>query len=194
LPDTIDNLIHFEEDELEYLRGSELFERTKLLREKTILFWENHVTEIVKALFDKEGLAFNDERLNTCFSLSNWKWAMSIVSSRSSFVPKQGLSIVLVSEMINHQTTSEKRRPHRYIEDNGDFVIVSKQIYPKGSQIFVDYHQPNSELLLLYGFRDERCQVDNVGLPIGLDPNDKYYNEKVSILENHGWPLVFFFN
>lgn len=112
---------------------------------------------------------------------------MSIVSSRSTFVPEKGISIVHLTEMFNHKTTYQKYAPEKYIDDNGDFVIIARQIYPKNTQIFLDYKQPNSELLLRYGFMDENCKHDSVGLAFGLDPDDPWYDEKAALLTDNGW-------
>lgn len=163
--------------------------RSLRLIQKTTDFWDVHVQEVVQAL--AEGEPEEDrERVISNFSWGNWKWAMSIVSSRSSFVPLQGLSIVHMAEMFNHRSLSPKHRPEKIVDDNGDFVIESRQIYPKNAQLFFDYALPNSELLLLHGFIDEQFRHDSVGLPFGVDPRDIYYEEKVAFLRENNWQYV----
>ena len=154
------------------------------LRENTEAFWNSSVTVVATKLYGRDSV---EEDWKKCFGLDKWKWAMSIVSSRATFVPEQGLSIVHMAEMFNHKSMHEKHRPQKYIDDNGDFVVVSSQIYSKNSQIFFDYLHPNSELLLRYGFLDNRCKHDSVGLPFGLNPDDPWYAQKLDLLNEYGW-------
>lgn len=159
-------------------------DRARALKDSTSSFWDRSVSLVSSTLFERDKIDFDWKE---CFGLDRWKWAMSIVSSRATFVPEKGLSIVHLAEIFNHKAMNPKHRPERFIDDNGDFVMLSQQIYPKNSQIFVDYMQPNSELLLRYGFMDERCKHDSVGLPFGLDPDDPWYDEKFDLLIENEW-------
>src|SRR3990167_4650490 len=129
------------------------------------------------------------------FSVERWKWAMSIVSSRSSFGPEEGLSIVLIADLFNHKPSTDRHRPKKFISDAGEFVLLSTIVYPKNSQVFIDYQMPNTELLVFYGFIDSpSSKYDSVGFSFSFDPLDPLLPSKLALLSSHDWQYSFPFS
>eukprot|EP00172_Hildenbrandia_rubra_P000505 Plantae.Rhodophyta-Hildenbrandia_rubra.ctg12539.p1 GENE.Plantae.Rhodophyta-Hildenbrandia_rubra.ctg12539~~Plantae.Rhodophyta-Hildenbrandia_rubra.ctg12539.p1 ORF type:complete len:121 (+),score=12.04 Plantae.Rhodophyta-Hildenbrandia_rubra.ctg12539:1974-2336(+) len=59
--------------------------------------------------------------------------------------------------------------------------------YTKMSQVFVTYGQKsNTELLLLYGFLEDRNPYDNVEISVSLDESDPLYERKREYRESSG--------
>jgi hypothetical protein len=154
-----------------------------MIKKNTERFWNAVVSPIVSVLLQGEGI----ENWEDYFGYRQWLWAMSIVSSRSSFVEEQGLSIVLGMDMFNHKFYNEKHKPVKFVDSNGDFVLKSKQMYPKNSQIFIDYKLPNTELLLFHGFIDPKFERSVVRFPFGFDRNDPLIDDKLQVLAKYGW-------
>mmetsp|Transcript_2474 Transcript_2474/g.8811 ORF Transcript_2474/g.8811 Transcript_2474/m.8811 type:complete len:499 (+) Transcript_2474:42-1538(+) len=188
LPQEFHNPVHFDESTVELLVGSELYEWTKRLKNQTAEFWREGVSPTVEVLASTMAEAGFDVDWAAVFSLASWKWAMSVVSSRSTFIPHQGLSIALLADVFNHRPYQAAKQPLKQLAENGDLLIVAQQTYGTGSQVYIDYGKMTSaDFLQLYGFVDDESENESVPFWFTLHPSDPMVDQKRDFLTDLGY-------
>ena len=111
------------------------------------------------------------------------RWAFDILFSRLIRLPSRGGELALVpwADMLNHKPGCQA-----YIDDSGGVVCLSPdRKYRPGEQVYASYGaRPSSELLISYGFAPEVGENpdDEYPLVLGVDPDDRYAEEKAAAL------------
>ena len=115
------------------------------------------------------------------------RWAFDVLFSRLIRLPSRGGELALVpwADMLNHKPGCEA-----YIDDSDGQVCLSPDRgYRPGEQVFASYGQrPSSELLISYGFAPVVGENpdDEYELVLGVDPNDRWAEEKAAALAKLG--------
>jgi hypothetical protein len=115
------------------------------------------------------------------------RWAFDILFSRLIRLPSRGGELALVpwADMLNHKPGCQA-----YIDDSGGVVCLSPdRKYRPGEQVYASYGaRPSSELLISYGFAPEVGENpdDEYPLVLGVDPDDRYAEEKAAALRALG--------
>lgn len=180
LPESIDNTILWSKEELKYLQGSWLYDRT--IEDNDGL--EAEYTSIFPSLFQKFPHIFQPEQ----YSLLDFKWAFAVIWSRSFVFPVNGQKkthMVPMADMLNHKGTAKTH--FTYDNDKNKFIMYVNDSYSTGSEVFNNYDpRPNNNLLQLYGFVEQDNRQNDVKLNIQLK-KDKYIKFKQQFLEQ--WNL-----
>lgn len=178
------------EDDQEVLQSSttnKIYRRLDDL-EEDYQWLEEHVFAKDRSLFPS--MAKNEQ---PCFSLEGFKWAMSIVQSRSFFLDGM-LRLIPVIDFCNHKDTAEELTTTStglFGGSKGANVLAAEDI-AAGSEIYVSYGpQSAAEYLLQYGFVPELCwKTPIVELSVEMDPEDRFYDDKLDILEYETYELA----
>lgn len=115
------------------------------------------------------------------------RWAFDILFSRLIRLPTRGGELALVpwADMLNHKPGCQA-----YIDDSGGKVCLSPdRAYKPGEQVFASYGtRPSSELLISYGFAPEVGDNpdDEYELVLGIDPDDRWADQKAAALQKLG--------
>lgn len=128
-----------------------------------------------------------------CFSLEGFKWAMSIVQSRSFFLDGM-LRLIPIIDFCNHQDTADELTTTStglFGGSKGANILASKDI-PMGGEIYVSYGPKSAaEYLLEHGFVPENCWKNAIAeLSVEMDPEDRFYDDKLDILEFETYELA----
>eukprot|EP00523_Entomoneis_sp_CCMP467_P010393 CAMPEP_0168724102 /NCGR_PEP_ID=MMETSP0724-20121128/3462_1 /TAXON_ID=265536 /ORGANISM="Amphiprora sp., Strain CCMP467" /LENGTH=547 /DNA_ID=CAMNT_0008770839 /DNA_START=103 /DNA_END=1743 /DNA_ORIENTATION=- len=121
-----------------------------------------------------------------CFSLAGFTWAMAMVQSRSFFLDKT-LRLIPFLDMVNHADDAEEIRSGTM----GTFgtikgaVLVAGKSYKAGEEVFCSYGPKSAiDYLIEHGFVPDQCWRTKVSeLTFELDPEDRFYDDKLDILE-----------
>lgn len=152
---------------------------------------EEDAAWLVENIFEKDRATFPElislggEEL-PAFSVEGYKWAMALTNSRAFFVDGS-LRLLPFMDMCNHDDDAKELRGGfmgTFGTTKGAEVLSSRK-YQVGEEVFLS-HGPKSaaDYLLEHGFcpRDSwRTAVSEV--TIGLDPEDRFYEDKLDILE-----------
>jgi hypothetical protein len=152
---------------------SALTEEFEQFREKSseISFWND--------------LLWSDETV----SLRDWILADAWYRSRCLELPRSGLAMVPVVDMVNHSP-----RPTAYYEENDKdealLLIRPGNTLSTGDEITISYGESKSaaEMLFSYGFIDQAAVGAHIRLPIRPFPDDPLAKAKLHIFE--GTPTV----
>jgi [ribulose-bisphosphate carboxylase]/[fructose-bisphosphate aldolase]-lysine N-methyltransferase len=123
-----------------------------------------------------------------CFSLLGFKWAMSMVQSRSFFLDG-ALRLIPIIDFINHDDDGlEVGASSTGIFGSGKDKAASvstAQAVKKGNEVSVSYGPVSAaEYLLDYGFVPPMCWIDPVvEISVEMDSTDRFYDDKLDILE-----------
>jgi [ribulose-bisphosphate carboxylase]-lysine N-methyltransferase len=176
----------WKEDDQEVLQSSST---NKIYRKLDDI--EEDITWLTENLFSKnrqlypETVDLNGVRLD-CFNGNGFKWAMANTVSRVFFVDGC-LRLIPILDMCNH-------------DDNGNEVqlgymgtfntlkgaeLVTAVACKAGDEIFCSYGPKSAaDYLLEHGFCPDQCTRLAVSeVTIELDPDDRFYNDKLDILE-----------
>lgn len=184
LPPSLRNMpIFWEQEELEWLRGSYLL---------------NQIEDRLNAIEeDYSAICGVYPSFAEAASLRDFQWARMCVCSRNFGIIVNGTrtsALVPYADMLNHY----RPRETKWTYDNaaGAFTITSLQSIAAGSQVYDSYGQKcNHRFLLNYGFAIENNVEPNgfcpneVPVALQLDPADPLYSRKLSLwLRDRGSP------
>ncbi|ELR18348.1 SET domain containing protein [Acanthamoeba castellanii str. Neff] len=161
LPSTFSTTLFFSDDELSYLEGSSLHHFARQRRRAI----ESQYDTIFTPLFVDYPEHFAPEQ----FSLDAWKWALSVIWSRSFVVDEGKRGLVPWADMFNMAPETEQVKVAVDAVDH-HLIYSARSPIKKGEQIFVAYGQSrqmsNAQLLMDYGFVLENNPHDAVVFPM----------------------------
>lgn len=159
LPKTYTNTLFWTEEDLEYLKGSNLYIESKHLRtQQTISDYNELVTLLSTEL--------KSEFPITEFSLQDYQWALTTLWSRGMDFHMR--CIVPLADMANASLELLDTPCHRYNQTNNCVELIAGKDYASGEQVFIHYGAvSNSKLLRLYGFSIMSNPYNNVQLYVG---------------------------
>lgn len=126
-----------------------------------------------------------------CFSANGFSWAMSIAVSRSVYVDGS-LRLIPIIDMANHDDLGVEEVQGGTMGPFGTTkgALIrsgSTRSYEKGKEVFVSYGPKSAaEYLLEHGFLPKSArslQTCVAELTFELDPDDRFYDDKLDILE-----------
>jgi [ribulose-bisphosphate carboxylase]/[fructose-bisphosphate aldolase]-lysine N-methyltransferase len=141
-----------------------------------------------RATFPATVVVDGDDTVLPCFSLLGFKWAMSMVQSRSFFLDG-ALRLIPIIDFINHDDDGlEVGASSTGIFGSGKDKAASvstAQAVKKGNEVSVSYGPVSAaEYLLDYGFVPPMCWIDPVvEISVEMDSTDRFYDDKLDILE-----------
>lgn len=153
---------------------------------------EEDISWLKTNIFDKDRATFpetiewNGKRLD-CFSLQGFKWAMSLARSRSFFLDGR-LRLLPLLDFCNHSDDAEEVRAGSVGIAFGSTKaaqIVAADNFRPGDEVFVSYGPKSAaDYLLEHGFcPDQTWKTAVAELTFELDPQDRFYDDKLDILE-----------
>ena len=148
LPKEYHSIINHTEEELELIKGSNLYLIAKQ--------WKQQVEEDFDALQDvltKHGLKEENSIFHQ-FSMDKYLWCLSTIWSRFISIEKKGAvlrAMVPMVDFLNHHPKAQVG--HAYNAADDKFYLFTGETFSAGKEIFLNYgHVPNSRLMMLYGF------------------------------------------
>ncbi|PRP86193.1 hypothetical protein PROFUN_05709 [Planoprotostelium fungivorum] len=178
LPTQYTNTVCWNDEQVEELRGSNLYHLTLRLKQQ--------VREDFAILMEKTTRWKNDLGFEMTFE--NYLWALCTVWSRSFDLNMNGQTVrVLVpfADLFNHQPLVRTR--HQYDEATDSITCISQESFSQGQQVFFNYGAfPNMKLLRVYGFVIERNPFDLVDLYCPMSPYAPLFEQKTQLLSTMG--------
>jgi histone-lysine N-methyltransferase SETD3 len=216
LPKTYHNALYFGQQELEALRGSNLYFIAQQMEEKVAQDHARLKESVLLELFENITDGITVDLFDEYFSLENYKWALSTIWSRfvslrldeeappasgnkdgpaeESTASKSDLPVakqsfkamVPVFDMLNHDPEAEMS--HFFDMASQRFKLVSHQHWNAGAQMFINYGPlSNHKLLSLYGFVVLGNPFDAVEMWLPMDEaSTKFFREKEQLLRTNG--------
>mmetsp|Transcript_62800 Transcript_62800/g.152894 ORF Transcript_62800/g.152894 Transcript_62800/m.152894 type:complete len:583 (+) Transcript_62800:134-1882(+) len=176
------------EEEQEILQSSS---NTKIYRllddiEEDATWLSTNVFEKDRTKFPETLKDFMGQTEFPCFSVEGYKWAMSIVKSRTVFVDGR-LRLMPVLDMCNHDDTANEvdfGTMGTFGTTKGAQILASRP-YKSGEEVFCSYGPKSAtDYLLEHGFCPPKCWKTAVSeITLELDPDDRFYDDKLDILE-----------
>lgn len=158
---------------------------------------EEDATWLVENVFDKDRTRFPstiivDGQTYQCFSEAGFRKAMAIANSRTFFL-KNTLRLLPLFDFCNHQENCDELQDGSF----GAFgsvkgaQLVASRDYQLGEEVFCSYGPKSmADYLLEHGFLCE-SKLNVSELTFELDPEDRFYDDKLDILEfeTYGDPM-----
>eukprot|EP00529_Nitzschia_sp_RCC80_P012945 CAMPEP_0113484146 /NCGR_PEP_ID=MMETSP0014_2-20120614/23809_1 /TAXON_ID=2857 /ORGANISM="Nitzschia sp." /LENGTH=592 /DNA_ID=CAMNT_0000377735 /DNA_START=157 /DNA_END=1935 /DNA_ORIENTATION=+ /assembly_acc=CAM_ASM_000159 len=176
------------EEEQEILQSSS---NTKIYRllddiEEDATWLSTNVFEKDRTKFPETLNGFMGQTEFPCFSVEGYKWAMSIVKSRTVFVDGR-LRLMPVLDMCNHDDAANEvdfGTMGTFGTTKGAQILASRP-YKAGEEVFCSYGPKSAaDYLLEHGFCPPKCWKTAVSeITLELDPDDRFYDDKLDILE-----------
>lgn len=165
LPHTYHSIVNWSSEDLESLRGSNLY--------TTATLWKRQVEEdfevITRSLFDDDLLP-----KPSWFTKAEYVWALSTIWSRFITMDDGCRGMVPVVDLLNHMPQSQVGHVNKSGSggDHEDFSLFTAQSWKGGEEIFLNYGNSSSErLLMLYGFSLPQNPFESVTLFAKMDPS-----------------------
>jgi len=134
LPETFSSILFFSEEELEYLKGSYLYEKAQQFRSKV----DNVYVNPILKTFEE-----NKKKFGKQFSLSQWRWAMAVVQSRKikfrDVSKKPFYTIIPYFDFVEHQDFEDDQIWFGYKASNKFFHAEASKDFKKGERIYTSY-------------------------------------------------------
>mmetsp|Transcript_108013 Transcript_108013/g.290467 ORF Transcript_108013/g.290467 Transcript_108013/m.290467 type:complete len:523 (+) Transcript_108013:59-1627(+) len=146
----------WEEDEWEWLAGSDGYPASIQMQNRVVDMWES-----VQPLMKERPEEFPPE----AFTAENFFWAAGVVSSRAYGDDAEGshLCIAPLVDFLNH-----KAGALQLTRFGNGIVAYAHKRYQKGDEVWVSYGgKNNAQILSQYGFVDEDNQEEAVFLRVG---------------------------
>lgn len=190
IPTVYHSIINYTEDELEWIKGSNLYDIAYRWREQVKEDFASLINTLNAAQFDQT--AFLGESL----SFETYLWCLCTIWSRCITVSgRQGRDfrcVVPYVDLLNHNPSSKVG--HAYHDASDSLYLATGQAFGVGEEICLHYGPcSNSRLLMLYGFALSHNVYDSVDLfasmgrrEDALDIED--YDTKMQTLQLCGLP------
>ncbi|KAK9863477.1 hypothetical protein WJX84_001825 [Apatococcus fuscideae] len=197
LPNTFDTPAYYSDVELEELKGTNLYQAARLLKQQMAAVWKR-LEPLCVQLLREEGIHTDPPCVDDLI------WGYSTFWSRGQAIPVSLKDVTEVEEglvpgldMCNHSVPARARwqlQPAQ-ASDSGPsniFLMVERSTACRpGAEVTIDYgDKSNEELLLLYGFcTDTRNMNDQLMIPLldtGSMPDDPTMEARLMLLEQHG--------
>lgn len=167
LPKEYHSIVNYTEDELEEIKGTNLYITAKR--------WKIQIQNDFEGLCASlQGSIILDE-LGAFLTLDTYTWALCTIWSRFITVDKLDGSSVMramvpLVDFLNHSPTS---RVGHIVKSGSEFVLITQDDIEPRSEIFLNYGaNSNSRLLMLYGFTIYGNPNSSVEIFANADPND----------------------
>ena len=184
--DEVNHPLFWSEQDQEVLQSSS---STKIYRLLDDL--EDDVAWLTENIFDKDRTRFpatcqwNGKEI-PCFSVDGFRWAMVLSQSRSFFLNGR-LRLLPILDMCNHSDEADEVRDGTmgtFGTTKGALLVASRD-YNEGEEVVCSYGPKSAaDYLMEHGFVPEQCWQTAVSeLTFELDPEDRFYDDKLDILE-----------
>lgn len=199
LPDNVDHPLLWNEADQEVLQSSTT---NKIYRRLDDM--EEDFNWLREAIFSKDRRTFPETVIDAnhqnlpCFSLQGFQWAMSIVQSRSFFLDG-ALRLIPIFDFLNHDDSAPELSASGtgglgfFGGGGGKTVsVVTSRAISAGEEVTISYGPKSAaEYLLEHGFVPDQCWKNPVvELTLEMDPNDRFYDDKLDILEFETYELA----
>lgn len=183
--------ILWEEDDQEILQSSTTKKIYRILDDidEDVTWLDEHVWSLDREKFP-ETVTLNGEEY-TCFTPEGFAWAISIVTSRTSFV--DGISrIIPLMDLANHADLGVEEVRRGFMGTFGttkgiEIKTGKTRSYEKGEEVFVTYGPKSAaEYCLEHGFIPKRLREMTTSVAevtFEIDQDDRFYDDKLDILE-----------
>lgn len=180
LPETVPSSLNFDEAELAEMEGSMMQSITA--RRKLVIAQEyQEVMRIVQvnhtALFP-----------NATFTLEAYKWASTIVSSRSIVVSTGNVTVPLLVPFVDlAQHDHNANSTFEFDDDNNFKVITNEQVNSSQPVRLSIGLRSNAQLILSHGITLDNNDFDQVQLNVQVSEDDPFMSVKRKILDQAGF-------
>lgn len=178
LPKTFHSIINYNDDELEYIKGSNLY---LIARQWKIQVRDDYL-ELIKVL---QNMKICPEILSD-LTFEKYLWCLSTIWSRFISIEKSHTfvrAMVPFVDFLNHNPLSHVG--HAFSSEQNKFFLFTNQEFENNKEIYLNYgHIPNSRLLMLYGFSLIENPYSSVDMWSSMDPEDINYHIKKSVLNS----------
>lgn len=120
------------------------------------------------------------------FSLEDFFWAYSILTSRTFKVKEVGTVMIPFADVANHVSLDNEvnLRTSGINSETDRFIIVqSNKEINDGDELFIKYNEfANGELLVNYGFSVENNPLDSIMISLKFDLDESYETEMKKVL------------
>ncbi|KAF1950969.1 SET domain-containing protein, partial [Byssothecium circinans] len=165
--DEMTTTLWFEEKDMEYLEGTDLYQATREKMTELVKEYEDTVAALTR-------LGIKPERDKLSYEL--YLWAVTIMSSRSFvstyMLPELKTFPILfpVIDILNH--TTEAKVDWTFQDGSFTVAVVEQESICPGDQIFNNYApKQNGELLLGYGFAILNNPIEQFAIKLRLPPD-----------------------
>eukprot|EP00899_Mesostigma_viride_P015360 jgi/Mesvir1/23825/Mv10632-RA.1 len=151
---------------------------------------ETRLKSLQETFNELEATAFSQDRQNfpvDAFSFEAFKAAFCVIMSRVIYLPTADcFALVPLADCLNHRSSCNAVLD--FDIDTSTVVLKVDRAYNVGDQVVVNYGlgKPNWELLLSYGFVDDKNDYDYLEYKTSLVAVDKLYSFKKQILQDAG--------
>lgn len=155
LPKHYHSVPNYSEDELNAIQGSNLYVIARQWKTQIRNDFESLTSFLQDILWDTANFIGAPE-----LTFDRYLWALSTIWSRFITIEKSSTvqlrAMVPLIDFLNHRPNSQVG--HAFNSSDNQLYLYTAQDLSKESEIFISYgHNPNSRLLMLYGF----CLIDN---------------------------------
>jgi [ribulose-bisphosphate carboxylase]/[fructose-bisphosphate aldolase]-lysine N-methyltransferase len=152
--------------------------------EEDATWMEKHIFEADRARFPSV-IEWNGKTID-CFSVQGFKWAVALAQSRSFFIDG-ALRLIPILDMCNHDDDAEEIRTASmgvFGSSKGSQLVAPKD-YAPGEEVFCSYGPMSpADFLLEYGFCPHKSWINAAAqLTFEIDPKDRFYDDKIDVLE-----------
>jgi hypothetical protein len=181
IPEQYHSVVNYSEDELEYLKGSNLYELTKRWKVQIRNDYDEILQVLNKYNIDQTKL-FGGE-----LAFDRYVWALCSIWSRCITAVRRGKSLrcfVPFIDLLNHRPGAQVG--HAFNENTDCLHLYSAQSFGAGQEIYLSYGScSNSRLLMLYGFALPGNSDDSVELWGNMAETTSDYNLKLALLKRN---------
>jgi len=197
LPSSLDTPMFWSDKELGLLEGTQLLQNLHAYKQ----FFKQQFQLLDAELFAPNRQVFPE----SSFTLSNFTWAVALVRSRIH-APLDGssssgqLALVPVADLVQHRSqanSSWKVKSGGLFGSGGlQLVVEATQAIHKGETVSLNYgpDKLDNTILLDYGVLDSVNPQPGYSLSLSIPEDDRWYDDKVDVLERNGLAASSAFN
>ncbi|KAF5186190.1 [Fructose-bisphosphate aldolase]-lysine N-methyltransferase protein [Thalictrum thalictroides] len=185
LPNTTNSTIHWSEEELSELQGTQLLSTTIGAKDYVQSEFLNVEEEII----------LPNKHMFPSITEDDFLWAFGVLRSRA-FSRLRGENFVLIplADLINHDPSITTEDSSYEIRGGGLFSrellfsLRSPVSVEAGDQVLIQYdlQKSNAELALDYGFTELRSDRNTYTLTLQISESDPFFEDKLDIAESNG--------
>eukprot|EP00775_Hariotina_reticulata_P010446 gene10446-10604_t len=184
MPSQPNSPLFWSDEQLQMLQGTQLLESVQGYKQ----FFMEQYQQLDQGLFSQNRPAFPVDK----FSYSNFVWAVASVRSRlHSPLDADPVAMVPVADAVPHKRTANavwKLKAAGLFGKGKQLTVEATRAVRKGEAIVMDYgpDKLDNTLLLDYGIIDASYLKGGYNLTLTLPEDDRYYADKLDILERNG--------
>lgn len=180
LPKVYTQSIFFNEEELNELKGSNLYYLTEKLKQQ--------IRDDYNKLFTEVCEKFPEQFKKQDHSLNDYMWAIASIWSRGFDVEiqkKQTRVLAPFADMFNHNFKADEH--HFFDNATNSLCCITHKAFKKGDEVVLNYGSfPNHRLLMLYGFTQTQNPYNYVELWTSMSSEAILYQYKMEVLAQNG--------